>query len=77
MLSWIFLDFFFQYYDKAHKNIAYLIENKKIESIKAKRINKKNFKKYTTANMKTIIEEINKVTKSKNEKLTEIIQKAM
>ena len=27
--------------------------------------------------MKTIIEEINKVTKSKNEKLTEIIQKAI
>ena len=51
--------------------------NQTIESIKAKRINKKNFKKYTTANMKTIIEEINKVTKSKNEKLTEIIQKAI
>jgi len=27
MLSWIFMDFFFQYYHKAHKNIAFSIEN--------------------------------------------------
>ena len=27
MLSRTFLDFFFQYYHKAHKNIAYSIEN--------------------------------------------------
>ena len=27
MLSWIFMDFVFQYYHKAHKNIAYSIEN--------------------------------------------------
>ena len=27
MLSWIFMEFFFQYYHKAHKNIAYSIEN--------------------------------------------------
>ena len=27
MLSWIFMDFVFQYYHKAHKNIAFSIEN--------------------------------------------------
>ena len=27
MLSWTFMDCFFQYYHKAHKNIAYSIEN--------------------------------------------------
>ena len=51
--------------------------NQTIESIKAKRINKKSFKKYSTTNLKSIIEELSQIINSKNVKLTEFIQKAI
>ena len=51
--------------------------NLSIESIKAKRINKKSFKKYSTTNLQSIIEELIQIINSKNVKLTEIIQKAI
>ena len=51
--------------------------NLNIKSIKAKRINKKSFKKYSTTNLQSIIEELIQIINSKNLKLTEIIQKAI
>ena len=69
---------FIQYdYKENDLNILMKNLNQTIEAIKAKRINKKNFKKYSMTNLKFISEEAKKVINTKNTKLTEIIQKAI
>ena len=69
---------FIQYdYKENDLNILMKNLNQTFEAIKAKRINKKNFKKYSMTNLKFISEEAKKVINTKNTKLTEIIQKAI